>query len=133
MPPRRRKRIDPALFELPVERIRAGYFSDAYFNLAREAIRAGRRQPRVTWQVSAKADGWLGGIDEAVALLKLCADDFSALDVEALYEGDSIEAWDTVLIVEGEYATFAHLETLIIGTLARRTRVCTNIRELVDA
>ena len=36
--------------------------------------------PRVTWQVSAKRDGWLGGIDEAVALLKLCSDDFAALD-----------------------------------------------------
>ena len=132
MPPRRRKRIDPAHFELPVERIRAGYYTDAYFTLARETILAGRKRPSVTWQVSAKRDGWLGGIDEAVALLKLCAHDVGALDVQALYEGDSIEAWDTVLLVEGDYAGFAHLETLIIGTLARRTRVCTHIRELVD-
>ena len=39
MPPRRRKRIDPALFELPVARIRAGYFSDVHFNRSREALR----------------------------------------------------------------------------------------------
>ena len=133
MPPRRKKRIDPALFELPVERIKAGFFTDVYFNRARAALRAADRKARVTWQVSAKHAGWLGGIDEAVALLKLCSDDFAALDVHALYEGDRVEPWDTVLLVEGDYAAFAHLETLILGTLARRTRVCTNVRLLVDA
>ena len=133
MPPRRRKRIDPALFELPVDRIREGLYSDVYFNRSREALRASGRSARVTWQVSAKRGGWLGGIDEAVALLKLCSDDYALLDVHALYEGDRVESWDTVLLVEGEYANFAHLETLIIGTIGRRTRVCTNVRELVDA
>lgn len=133
MPPRRRKRIEPAAFELPVERIRAGDFSDAYFNRAREALRADGRQAPVTMQLSTKRAGWLGGIDECVALLKLCSDDFSALDVHALYEGDRVEAWDTVLTIEGDYAAFAPLETLIVGTLARRTRLCTNVRLLTDA
>ena len=132
MPPRRRKRIDPALFQLPVERIRAGEFSDVYFNRARAVMAAQHKHARVAWQVSVKSDGFLGGIDEAVALLRLCSDDFAALEVRALYEGDRVDAWDTVLLVEGDYAAFAHLETLILGTLARRTRVCSNIRELVD-
>ncbi len=133
MPPRRRKRIDPSLFALPVDQIRAGTYSDAYFNSARAALRAGERVARVTWQLSAKRGGWLGGIDEAVALLKLCSDDFAALEVHALYEGDRVETWDTVMTVEGDYALFAHLETLIVGTVARRTRICTNLRTLVDA
>lgn len=133
MPPRRKRRIDPSLFELPVERIRAGEFSDVYFNRARAALRAEGRSARVTWQVSVKKGGWLGGIDEAVALFKLCADDFAALEVQALYEGDRVEPWDTVMLVEGEYANFAHLETLVLGTLARRTRICSNVRTLVDA
>ena len=133
MPPRRRKRIDPALFELPVARIRAGYFSDVYSTRSREAMRAQGRTARVSWQVSVKRAGWLGGIDEAVALLKLCSEEGAVLDVQALYEGDRVDAWDTVLLVDGDYAAFAHLETLIIGTLERRTRVCTNVRQLVDA
>jgi nicotinate phosphoribosyltransferase len=133
MPPRRRKRIDPGLFELPVERIRAGEFSDVYLNRSREALRAAGRSARVTWQVSAKRAGWIGGIDEAVALFKLCCDDFPSLEIQALYEGDRVDTWDTVLQVDGEYADFAHLETLVLGTLARRTRVCTNMRTLVDA
>ncbi len=133
MPPRRRKRLDPLLFELPMARIRAGEFTDVYFNRSRDALRAAGRDAHVTWQVSVKRGGWLGGIDEAVALLRLGSDDFSALDVHALYEGDRVEPWDTVLQVEGEYVNFAHLETLILGTLGRRTRVCTNVRLLVDA
>jgi nicotinate phosphoribosyltransferase len=87
----------------------------------------------VTWQLSVKRGGWLGGIDEAVALLKQCSDDFAALDVHALYEGDRVETWDTVMLVEGDYASFAHLETLILGTVGRRTRICTNLRTIVDA
>ena len=133
MPPRRRKRIDPALFALPVDQIRAGFYSDAYFNSSRTALRAAGRVARVTWQLSAKTAGWIGGIDEAVALLKLCSDDFPALEVHALYEGDRVEVWDSVMHVEGDYASFAHLETLILGTVARRTRLCTNLRTLVDA
>src|SRR5215210_6080087 len=101
MPPRRRKRIDPALFALPVDQIRAGTHSDASFDSSRAALRAAGRVARVTWQVSAQNAGWLGGIDEAVALLKRCSDDFSALEVHALYEGDRIEVWDTVMQVEG--------------------------------
>ena len=133
MPPRRRRRIDPALFEFPVERIRAGEYSDVYFNRARTALRAEGRSANVTWQVSVKKGGWLGGIDEAVALFKLCADDYASLDIQALYEGDRVEAWDTVMVVEGNYASFAHLETLVLGTLSRRTRICSNVRVLVDA
>lgn len=116
-----------------MERIRAGEYSDVYFNRARAALHAEGRQARVTWQVSAKRGGWLGGIDEAVALFKLCSDDFAALEVHALYEGDRVEPWDTVLLVEGEYGGFAHLETLALGSIARRTRICTNVRTLVDA
>jgi nicotinate phosphoribosyltransferase len=133
MAPRRRRRIDPTLFELPVDRIRAGEFSDVYFNRARAALRNDGRSARVTWQVSAKRSGWLGGIDEAVALFRLCADDFPSLEISALYEGDRVEPWDTVMVVEGDYANFAHLETLVLGTIARRTRVCTNMRTIVDA
>jgi nicotinate phosphoribosyltransferase len=133
MPPRRRKRTDPALFSFPVEQIRQGFYSDKYLVRARDVLRADGHAPRVTVQVSCKVAAILGGIDEAVALLKLAADDWSALAVHALYEGDRVDPWDTVMTVEGAYDQFAHLETLYIGTLARRTRVCTNARALTDA
>ena len=84
-------------------------------------------------QVFGKADAFLGGIDEAIAILKLCSEDWSALEVPALYDGDAIAPWEVVLEIEGPYDDFAHLETLYLGVLARRTRVGTNTRRVVDA
>jgi nicotinate phosphoribosyltransferase len=83
--------------------------------------------------VFGKAHAYLGGMDEAIAILKLCADDWDALDVHALYDGDPIEPWETVMTIEGPFPSFAHLETLYLGVLARRTRVGTNTRLVVDA
>lgn len=132
MSPRRRKRLDPSVFRIPSEQIRAGEFSDRDFALISQVLRAAKKTPRVTLQVTAKQDGWLSGIDEAIAILKLGVEDWTALTVHALYEGDLLDAWDTVMTIDGEYAAFAHLETLYLGVLGHRTRVCTNVRELVD-
>ena len=35
-----RERLSPEVFRLPVERIRAGYYSDAYFNFTRQLLRS---------------------------------------------------------------------------------------------
>lgn len=133
MSPRRRKRLDPAAFRLPADQIRSGEFSDRYAALARDVLPPARASRRVLLQVSAKQHGCLSGVDEAIALLKVGVDDWNALVVSALYEGDVFEPWDTVMTIEGEYAAFAHLETLLLGVLAHRTRVCTNVRSIVEA
>src|ERR671923_370174 len=133
MSPRRRKRLDPSVFTPPVEKMRQGYYSDKYFVRAREILLADRHSPRVTMQVFGKTPAFLGGMDEAIAILKLCSDDWSALDVHALYDGDRIEPWETVMLIEGPYDSFAQLETLYLGVLARRTRVGTNTRSVVEA
>jgi nicotinate phosphoribosyltransferase len=129
----RRKRLDPEIFNLPVAKMRAGYYSDKYFVRAREILLADRYRPRVTMQVFGKSSAFLGGVDEAIAILKLCAIEWSELDVHALYDGDEVEPWETVLLINGPYDAFAHLETLYLGVLARRTRVATNTRRVVEA
>jgi nicotinate phosphoribosyltransferase len=129
----RRPRLDPAIFNLPVEKMRAGYYSDKYFVRAREILLADEYRPRVTMQVFGKSAAFLGGIDEAIAILKLCALEWSDLEVSALHDGDTIQAWETVMLIEGPYDAFAHLETLYLGVLARRTKVGTNTRRVVDA
>jgi nicotinate phosphoribosyltransferase len=133
MPPRRRKRLEPAVFNLPVEQIKQGFYTDAYFNRARAVLRQDGQSPRVLMQFTGKNDGWLGGIDESIAVLKLCAEDWSTLTVHALYEGDRYEKWDTVLTIEGPYTAFGHLETICLGALGRRTRICTNARVICQA
>ena len=132
-PQPRRPRLDPSIFHLPVERMREGYYSDKYFVRARELLRKDRHRPRVTMQVFGKSHASLGGIDEAIAILKLCSDGWDELVVHALYDGEEIDPWETVLLIEGPYDAFANLETVYLGVLARRTRVGTNTRRVVEA
>ena len=135
-----RARLDPSVFRLPVERIRDGYYSDAYFNFTKQLLEERGRHTTVTMQVFQRHRSILGGVDEAIAVLKQCAGRASAdgwqpgwdeLEVHALYEGDEISPWETVMTIEGDYSLFAHLETVYLGCLARRTLVMRNVREVV--
>jgi nicotinate phosphoribosyltransferase len=83
-------------------------------------------------QVFQKHRSILGGIDEAIAVLKLCTE-WDALEVHALYEGDEIAPMETVMTIEGDYSVFAHLETVYLGCLARRSLIMRNVREVVEA
>jgi nicotinate phosphoribosyltransferase len=113
--------------------MRAGYYTDAYFNHTRDALLADGRRPRVVMQVFQKRHSYLGGMDEAIAILKLCSHDWDALTVHALYDGDRIEPYETVMTIEGDYTLFAHLETLYLGVLARRTLITTNVVRVLEA
>ncbi len=138
-----RSRLDPQVFRLPVERLREGYYSDAYFVYTKRLLEEENHHPRVTMQVFQKQESLLGGIDEALAVLKLGAGGFDAdgewvpgwdaLEVRALHEGDAISPYEAVLTIEGDYALFAHLETVFLGTLARRSLIMRNVRAVVDA
>jgi nicotinate phosphoribosyltransferase len=128
-----KRRLPPEIFDLPVEKMREGYYTDAYFNHARDTLLADGRRPRVVMQVFQKHEAVLGGMDEAIAILKLCSHDWDALTVHALYDGDDISPREPVMTIEGDYTLFAHLETVYLGVLARRTLVATNTRRVIGA
>jgi nicotinate phosphoribosyltransferase len=142
-PTQRRQRLEPEVFRLPVEKIRQGYYTDAYFNFTKELLESEHRHPTVVMQVFQKHHSVLGGIDEAIGVLKLCAgrhepdgewrSGWSDLTVRALHEGDQISPYETVMHIEGDYSLFAHLETVYLGCLARRTLVMRNVSEVVAA
>ena len=143
MATRERTRLAPETFRLPVERLRDGYYSDAYFVSTKRLLEADGHHPHVLMQVFQKRHSLLGGIDEAIAILKLGSGrrrpdgswepGWDRLRVRALHEGDEIAPYETVLTIEGDYALFAHLETVYLGTLARRSLIMRNVREVVEA
>ena len=135
-PLRPERRVPPERFQLPVERMREGYYSDKYFVRTRDVLVRAGRNPRVTMQLFQKGTAWLGGVDEALAILRTCLTAGSAwrdLEVHALRDGDRIEPHETVMLITGPFVAFAHLETVYLGVLARRTRVATNTRLVVEA
>src|ERR1700760_2493021 len=132
-------RLSAEIFRLPVQRIRDGYYSDAYFVLTKQLLEAEGDHPHVTMQVFQKRESVLGGIDEAIAVLKTSAgvsaadgswvSGWDSLQVNALHEGDRIAPRETVMTIEGDYTLFAHLETVYLGSLARRSLIMRNVNE----
>src|SRR5947209_11828361 len=135
-------RLHPDVFRLPVDRIRSGYYSDAYFVYTKQLLEDDDHHPRVTMQAFQKQQSVLGGIDEAIAVLKLCSGHqdggswiagWDQLIVHALHEGERIAPRETVMTIEGDYSLFAHLETVYLGVMARRSLIMRNVLEVVEA
>ncbi len=186
-----RDRLRPAVFRLPIEKIRAGYKSDIYFARTKLILERDKRHDRVTMQIFQKhPDAVIVGTDQVLALLHvgtgryrervraerlfaryleaesrlyarwlslprqtwtdyapiarevfeishelatLWEPGWQDLRVRSLYDGEIAQPVEPVMHIEGEYALFAHLETLYLGALAEGSRVATNTREVVTA
>ena len=138
-----RTRLAPETFRLPVARLRDGYYADAYFVYTKQLLEAEGHHPNVVMQVFQKNESLLGGIDETIAMLKLAAGRYDErgewssgwddLEVWALHEGDAIAPYETVMTIAGDYSLFAHLETVYLGSLARRSLIMRNVSEVVQA
>lgn len=126
-----------------VQGLRAGHYTDAYFKAAVDVLRSADHSPQVLVQVFQRNQTRVHGIEDALRLLAIGAGDWNedgegwplceVLDVRALPEGSEIAPFEPVLTIAGDYRLFAHLETPILGLLARRTLVAHNTRALVEA
>ena len=68
-----RQRLSPSVFRLPLEKIRDGYYSDAYFNHTKTLLEADDHHPHVVMQVFQRKESVLAWIDEALAVVKQCS------------------------------------------------------------
>lgn len=128
-----KNRLPITNFNIPVEKIKSGYYSDAYFLRTAEILTQDNYHPRVLMQVFQREHVVLCGIDEAIAVLKTCANHPENLVIHALHDGDEVAPWETIMTIEGDLADFTHLETVYLGILARQSRIATNVRRVVEA
>jgi nicotinate phosphoribosyltransferase len=128
-----KERLPSTVFDIPVEEIREGFYTDSYFNRTREILRADGNQAAVLMQVFCRGDGIICGMDEAIAILRTCAEGGEGLKLHALNDGDRVEKGETILTIEGAYVGFAHLETVYLGVLARASSIATAVHEVVQA
>jgi nicotinate phosphoribosyltransferase len=183
----KRKRLPIETFDTPVQDLRRGYYSAVYFWREKQILEKMNYGKKVVMQVFQKNDAVLCGIDEAIAVLKLCSgyyekpelafplfdiykkqerlirkiqaqrnylglaralqgkidletelddlwvDKSAELDIQALNDCDPISPWETVMTIRGLPQYFAHLESIYLGILARRTLVATNVANVVEA
>lgn len=114
-------------------RLKDGFYSANYFLKSRKIVKENEPNHKVTMQWFQRRDNtMLCGIDEAIAILHTFVSHPEDLKIEALNDGDIINANEPVLKVTGRYEDFGYLESVIDGVLARRTSVATNVKEVLD-
>ena len=101
----------------------------AAYLLARNRTRQARQRGGQAYLDAVRAQ-----VEAEVALDRLWqAPEPGQLGVRALRDGDRVDAWEPVVEITGPYRLFAHLESVYLGVLARRSLVATNVRRVVDA
>ncbi len=126
-----------------IDQIRKGYYSAVYFQRTKEILLKEKNFKTVLMQIFQKHEGSiLCGITEVIDLLKFATgyytgetwiDKSEELKICSLHDGDKLTAYESVMHLTGPYVYFAHLESIYLGILARRTSVATHTREVVEA
>lgn len=109
-----------------------GFYAANYFLKTRQVVLENCPNHIVTMQFfQRKDDCMLCGVDEAIALIHTFGKNPQDLKIEALNDGDIINANEPVLKITGKYEDFGFLESMIDGILARRTSVATNVYQVL--
>lgn len=120
-------------FNIPIEEIKRGWYSDKYFVRTKEILLESERHPIVMMQIFAKKRGIFCGGVETAQIIRRTSNNGDGLIIRALGEGENFRPWETVMTIEGDYEKFAHLETVYIGVLSRCSSIATNVRKVVRA
>jgi nicotinate phosphoribosyltransferase len=104
-------------------------YSDHYFVNSREALIHAGYNPRVLYQVFQRHEAVLCGMKYVLDLLA----GTSEVAIHGLKDGEKIAPKEPVMHLVGPARELLVYETLYLGLLARMTRVCTNVRTVVDA
>lgn len=115
------------------KRFGEGYYSANYFLKTRKIVTEHLPGHIAKMQFFQRKDDVMTcGLDESIALLQEFASHPEDLKVEALDDGDIIDAEEPVLKITGRYEDFGFLESAIDGILARRSSVATNCMKVVS-
>ncbi|MCL5797455.1 MAG: nicotinate phosphoribosyltransferase [Patescibacteria group bacterium] len=125
------------------EKIRRGYFSATYFNRTKKILEGENNRNVAVMQLFQKNEGSvMCGVEEVIELFRIGAgywegeewvSKFDEIKIESLTDGDELHSGESVMHITGPYVYFAHLESLYLGILARRTLVASNTKRAVNA
>ena len=113
------------------DRARSESLFERYLAAERRLYAAWLALPGIDWSTYEPIAREVFDISRELAELWVPA--WRELAVRSLYDGEIAAPHEPVMHIEGEYAEFAHLETLYLGALAEGTRVATSTRDVVAA
>jgi nicotinate phosphoribosyltransferase len=113
------------------QEIRQGSTTDVYFERTVEILKAADASRRVKAEFSLKGLpprytwGIAAGIEECCALLE-----GRPLSVRVVREGTPVQLDEPIMVIEGDYAEFAVLETPLLGLLCQASGIATKAARL---
>lgn len=113
------------------DRARAERLFGRYLDAERRLYSHWLSLPRGDWEEYEPIAREVFDISHELATLWVPA--WREIAVRSLFDGESARTGEPVMHIEGEYAAFAHLETLYLGALAEGSRVATNTRDVAIA
>jgi nicotinate phosphoribosyltransferase len=113
------------------DRVRAQRLFERYLEAEQRLYSAWLALPRLEWAAYEPLAREVFEISHELA--SLWEPGWQELAVDSLYDGEIGEPYEPVMRIEGEYASFAHLETLYLGALTEGTKIATNTRDVVAA
>ncbi|MGH2377246.1 MAG: quinolinate phosphoribosyl transferase [Candidatus Limnocylindria bacterium] len=113
------------------DRVRAQRLFERYLEAEQRLYAAWLALPSLEWATYEPLAR--GVFDISHELASLWEPGWQELEVESLYDGETGGAYEPVMRITGEYASFAHLETLYLGALTEGTKIATNTRDVVAA
>jgi nicotinate phosphoribosyltransferase len=113
------------------DRVRAQRLFERYLGAERALYGAWLALPQLDWTRYEPLAREVFEISRELASLWEPA--WQELEVRSLYDGEMAAPYEPVMRIEGEYAAFAHLETIYLGALSEGTKIATNTRDVVAA
>lgn len=113
------------------DRVRAQRLFERYLDAERRLYSTWLDLPRLDWAAYEPTAREVFEISHELAVL--WEPGWEGLDVESLYDGEVASSGEPIMRITGEYASFAHLETVYLGALTEGTKIATNTRDVVEA
>lgn len=105
------------------------FYTDKYFTHTINILYNEYKNPSVVMQCFAKREGIVAGLYEALGMLR----DVPTCEIQTMIDGDAVTPFMPVLKITAPYREFGHLETPLLGVLARRSLVATNAKRVVES
>lgn len=122
----------PAEKFMPPAEVLSGETADVYFNRTIDILGQENLDPVAVMEVFPNRPGRLGGIEEALALLRAVLPEGNR-EVRAVPDGTQVEAKEVVLRIKAPYRSYGLYETALCGMLAHPTGWATAARACVEA
>ena len=113
------------------DRVAAQRLFERYLENERELYRVWSALPTLEWDAYEPVARRV--FDTSRELAELWVPAWRDLDVRSLYDGELAASREPVMHIDGDYAEFAHLETLYLGALTDGTKIASNTRAVVEA